>query len=643
MRRLVLATVCITVLAGGALTSAPLAAGDPFVDATITNVTVAPNQPQTDEPVTVTARIQNLQRSNSSLEIDAVELRASPDGDGDGTEYARAEDLGALAPGTTLNVPLTNTFSSPGTYELRVYVIGEDEDGDSVRLQYPVTVTVVDTPSPIQASITNVTVTPNQPRTDDPTTITAQVQNAQTSNESLEINAVELRSSPDSDDDTEYARAEDLGTLSPGASLNVPLTNTFSSADTYRLRVYVIGEDEDGDRVTLQYPVTIEVADAPPVAEASITNVTVAPNQPQVGETTTLTARLQNLESSNETIDFNTVELRSSPEDDGNETSYTRAEDLGPLSPGRDIAVPLTYSFQSPGVYQLRVYAEGETESGDEVQVQYPVTLEVVDSTPLVGINTQSATAGNDTQVTVTVANGIGTEMRNVEVALASEDGTLNTNRRVASRIPSGDQRTYAFTLSDVSSGNHSLDATVTYMTDDGATRSLQEQATLRVKSSQPVGRIVLTEVEVQPRGGQVRITGSASNVGLTEASGVVLSVNETDRIQPVDPYANFFVGSVPASEFASFELSAAVDSSNASSSGNVTEIPVQVSYLVDGERRTQMTTVEYRGQTNAAAESAAASASNQGPPLTTLAIAVAVALVVFGVIAVAWRNRGSS
>ena len=642
MRRPALAAVCVIVLAGGALTSAPLAAGDPFVDATITNVTVAPNQPQTDEPVTVTARIQNLQRSNSSLEIDAVELRASPDGDG--TEYARAEDLGTLAPGTNLNVPLTNTFSSSGTYDLRVYVIGEDEDGDSVRLQYPVTVTVVDTPSPVQASISNVTVAPNQPRTDDPTTVTAQVQNAQTSNESLEINAVELGSSPDSGDDTEYASAEDLGTLSPGASLNVPLTNTFSSADTYRLRVYVIGEDEDGNRVTLQYPVTIEVADAPPAAEASITNVTVAPNQPQVGETTTLTARLQNLETSNETIDFNAVELRSSPSD-GNQTTYTRAEDLGTLSAGRSVGVPLTYAFESPGVYQLRVYAEGETDSGDEVEVQYPVTLEVVDSTPLVGINTEPATAGNDTQVTVTVANGIGNEMRNVEVALDSDDGTLDTSRRVASRIPSGTQQTYAFTLSNVSSGNHSLAATVTYTTDDGATRSIQQQATLQVKSSQPVGRIVLTEVEVQPRGGQVRITGSASNVGLTEASGVVLSVNETDRVQPVDPYANFFVGSVPASEFASFELSASIDpsNSNANSSGNSTEIPVQVSYLVDGERRTQMTTVEYRGRSPAAAQSAAASESNQGPPLTTLAIAIAVALVVFGVMAFAWRNRGSS
>jgi len=179
------------------------------------------------------------------------------------------------------------------------------------------------------------------------------------------------------------------------------------------------------------------------------------------------------------------------------------------------------------------VYVSGENEDGDDVRFQYPVTIEVTDSTPLVGINTQPATAGNDTRATVTVANGQGSEVRNVGVTLSLENGTINTSRQVASRLPTGAQRTFDFTLSSLSTGNHSLEATVTYETSSGATRSLLEQSTLRVRSPQPQGEIALTEVEIQDQGGQVRITGSASNTGLSETSGVVLRTGDTDTVNP--------------------------------------------------------------------------------------------------------------
>ena len=92
---------------------------------------------------------------------------------------------------------------------------------------------------------------------------------------------------------------------------------------------------------------------------------------------------------------------------------------------------------------------------------------------------------------------------------------------------------------------------------------------------------IELTGLSVGREGGLLQITGSTSNVGMTSAQSVVVRVVETENVDPAAPNRDFFVGEVPSSDFSSFDLTART-------TGNVSAIPVEVSYIVDGERQTQ-------------------------------------------------------
>ena len=134
-----LAVLCVLSVAVPAVVLAQTPDG---VNASVTNVTVSPQQPVPGESITFTATVRNLASSESEYTIDAVALRSPENTPLE--EYARVRDLGTLAPGTELTVPLDASFDDPGTRDLRVVVYGENAAGERITLQYPVSVRVVD-------------------------------------------------------------------------------------------------------------------------------------------------------------------------------------------------------------------------------------------------------------------------------------------------------------------------------------------------------------------------------------------------------------------------------------------------------------------------------------------------------------------
>ena len=77
-----------------------------------------------------------------------------------------------------------------------------------------------------QPSITNVTVSPQEPRPGELVRFTTTIQNAQGASGSFEVTDIWIRGV---DSSTEYARVENPGNVPPGASLQVPLTTRFDS------------------------------------------------------------------------------------------------------------------------------------------------------------------------------------------------------------------------------------------------------------------------------------------------------------------------------------------------------------------------------------------------------------------------------
>ncbi len=409
---------------------------------------------------------------------------------------------------------------------------------------------------------------------------------------------------------------------------------------------------------------------------ASISNVEVSPSSPAPGETVTFDTTVRNLESSDAPLEINDIAIRKS----GGRgiTEYERVSNLGSISPGSTLEVPLTASFDSSGSKDLRVIVYGRDRgTGENVELRYPVKLNVKERHPQVDITANDSVAGVESTGEVTVANGLDTQITNVEVVVEGDGVEMTKSRTVRSSVAQNGSITAPFRFRPESAGEHSLTATISYTVDGDTTRNTTrttviesdplrnsveldttavgsgtdralrvavsnggnaplsdvmisatsenasfqrvllenisasttrqvrlnatmdeprsdvtvttnyelgtetEQTTTETTLRSVPGTIDLTGLDVVRQGGRLQISGSASNVGSTDADSVLVSVVNTETVTPATPNRDYFVGTVPASDFVSFDVYARTE-------GNVTSVPLEVTYLVDDTRKRQ-------------------------------------------------------
>jgi hypothetical protein len=199
----------------------------------------------------------------------------------------------------------------------------------------------------------------------------------------------------------------------------------------------------------------------------------------------------------------------------------------------------------------------------------------------------------------------------------------------VIDRVPPGATREVRLRVSDVDS-RADLQVTAEYEIGD---RSGPASTSTRVVATPDVpGEIRLIGLEVEPQGDRLRVTGSASNVGLRDVNSVIVRVVDTERVTPVAPDREFFVGTVPASDFVSFDVYARTD-------GNVSGVPLEVTYLSDGDRETVQARAPIDSQP--VERRADPGGGTGGPNRLIVGIGDVVALGVGALAVVGWRNRG--
>ena len=416
-------------------------------------------------------------------------------------------------------------------------------------------------------------------------------------------------------------------------------------------------------------------------AQVSVTDVTVSDDQPAPGQLITFTTTVRNGAGTagdpSAPYEIRAVALRSGP---GQFEEYARVRDVGTVPAGAAIEVPLTVKFREPGVRNLRLVVYGQS-GGESLQLRYPVAIRVRDSGPRLSIDADDAVAGGEMPVRVTVSNGESDTANNLRLTLDGEEMRVANDTRVSPRLDSGAERTFRFAATPETAGDGTLNATLSYLTDEGSERVVSETRTVEVASLRedvsvaaavrgdgtrpPVavdvsnfgnapltdltvrlerdgqvvgrtsapdlpartsdtvlvnvsgdgtsdlrvvaayetgsqsgeatttlayaanpGRVSLTGVDVETEDGRLHLTGSASNVGLGEVNSVVLSVVPAEGVRPARPYREYFVGTVPASDFVSFDLYAEVDA------GTET-VPVRISYIADGSRVSEVVEVD--------------------------------------------------
>lgn len=369
-----------------------------------------------------------------------------------------------------------------------------------------------------------------------------------------------------------------------------------------------------------------------------LSSVTVAPDDPITDEQVTIEATISNLENSDSIVDVTDLYVRSI----GTTQEFDRIENVGSISPGGSLSVPISAKFETPGQKQLAINLVVQDTNGEYHSYTYPVYVEV--SEPKVKADLSATTPQNDSEtVEVSLTNFGNTNLTNVEVTATANGNVLERN--FIRDVPPDSNRVSAFDTGGVVSDT--VEFTATY---DAAGDSHSTSLVTNVnEETQIPGEIRLTAVEVSRAGSGVMIEGDAANLGGTDAESVLVQINDTAGVQPVSPSGEYFVGGVEASEFATFELTAETES-------NTSSIPVVITYIVDNKRVTTTQMVDLTATTMSAGSSGApgdsvasgadasrpgsGSAGSGGLPLRLIAGGVVVITILLAGVAYRWRSR---
>lgn len=456
-----------------------------------------------------------------------------------------------------------------------------------------------------EPAITNVTVSPQEPQPGDLVRFTTTVRNSEGADGSFEITAVWIRQAGTT---TEYARVSDPGNVPPGSSLDVPLTARFDSTGIKELRVRVNVVDENDELTTLQYPVTLVVSERG-------TQLAIDADEPVEGERTSLNVTVSNggadpIRQLDLCIDGTSLR----PENPCRLVSQ--------LDANQDRTFGFDATFTAAGSSDVEATLEYTSSTGQTREVSESASVTVEELREDVAVEATVGSGGDSTPPILVEVTNFG-NARVEDISVRVTDGEQTVARRAVAPIAAGSSRGVRVNVSDVQQAD--LDVAVAYET-GGRVGSVE---TTLAYASQPA-RIRLTGIDFSADGGLVTISGSASNVGLTEANSVVVAVGRAPGVTPAGPNQEYFVGSVPASDFVSFDLTARV-------SANATGIPVEITYLADGTERTRTVQVDYEPPVT---ERGSAGPSG-GLGLIPLLIGLGVVVTVGAVIYVGWRNRG--
>jgi hypothetical protein len=463
----------------------------------------------------------------------------------------------------------------------------------------------------VNATVSDVTLSPSEPAPGETVTFGVDIQNFESSGDSLEINAVALRRTSDGSGITEYARVRNVGTLSPGASVRIDLTHAFETAGTKDLRIYVYAENADtGDNVQLRYPVSVTVRERHP-------QIDVQANDSVAGVATNGSVTVANgLDTA-----LTNVEMNVTGE---NATMLDGRTVFAGVDEGGTVTAPFRFRASSAGTHQLRATLSYTLPDGTDRTVTQNRTIETEALSEGVVVDATSSGSGAEQRVRVDVFNQGNAVAEDVVVTAVSENATVGQAILSAVEPGSTEQVRLNATLSEPRA-----DVAVTADYETGSNeRRVNATTTLR---SVPAS-IELTGLNVVREGGELQITGSTSNVGMTAARSVVVRVVPTAGVEPAAPNRDFFVGEVPASDFSSFDLTARA-------TGNVSSIPVAVSYLVDDTRRTQTFEVAVDGSVGAQPQQPQGGGGPGTGVFLVLGLAVVAVLVVAAILVRRYRS----
>ena len=355
------------------------------------------------------------------------------------------------------------------------------------------------------------------------------------------------------------------------------------------------------------------------------------------GDTGTITIVLENMatgeiyvQEDDETFDMNAYIVRATlfgdDEIDILDSGYTN---IGLMGPGDTLQ--LTFNIKagkdaSEGVHFLNFQLVGGSDMYD-LNYKVPVKIDKR-SLKLIVSNLPTTLVNEISTITVDAVNIRPNEVSSVIVVPGGNDVIFTPSEVFVGSITTGNKSNATFTLNTLESaeGTKDISFSASYFNGNNLHQSNDVAITINIIRQSP---LILTGIEIEHTGNRYTITGDLNNVGTTDAKNVVISAIGSDGIKPVQPYANYFVGTLEADDFSSFELSALI------TSGDIKTVPVLIEFRNTDNAYSSLTesiTLEDGGS--------AVRSSEGGISTNVLIITGLAAIVIIGIIGYSWKKR---
>ena len=368
-------------------------------------------------------------------------------------------------------------------------------------------------------------------------------------------------------------------------------------------------------------------------------NYQVEPAVLMPGDSGTVTITLNNMATGeiyvredNKTFDMNAYILSATLGGNSNidilDSSYTN---VGLMGPGDTLE--LTFNIKAKEDIQNSVhFLNFELVGGSDMyDLNYRIPVKVDDrDLKLIVSNLPSTVMNEIATITLDIVNTRANDVTSV-IAKPVGDGVVFTPSEVfVGTIMAGNRSTATFTLDTMgsSSGVKDVSFSASYFNGDNLHSSAEVSTTINVVEQ---SSLLLTAIEIEDIGTKYSITGDINNVGTTDAKNVMVSVVESDDVEPIQPYANYFIGTLEADDFSSFELSARV-------SGDITSIPVLIEFRNTDNAYTSITETIDLGS-----NSIIGSGSSDGMSPIVIGAIVISAIAIIGIIGYSWKKRKES
>ena len=212
-------------------------------------------------------------------------------------------------------------------------------------------------------------------------------------------------------------------------------------------------------------------------ARVTLTDTTVTPATPTAGAPITAETTLRLSAGSDTSMTVDEVRVVD-PGADGEATVLGTATDLGRLSPGETLDVPVTFTVNESGSRDLQLVAVGTDTDGDRIEATRPLTVGVEPGAPQVEVETDRVVAGADSPVQATVSNPTTAPLRGIEVAVEGGE-----SRRAIPTRAAGASATVNLTAVVPEGGEDTVDLRTTYTTPNGVERESVTATPVTVES----------------------------------------------------------------------------------------------------------------------------------------------------------------